>query len=147
VESGYRYPFAPYPEGWYVVATSAELAAGAVVPMRWFGRDLVAYRTEAGRAVVVDAHCPHMGAHLGHGGRVDGEGVRCPFHHWRFDVDGRCDDVPYSAVPPRVCVRTWPLREHSGLVMVWQSPAAREPQWEPPEPRGLPACPARKPVS
>jgi phenylpropionate dioxygenase-like ring-hydroxylating dioxygenase large terminal subunit len=133
VETGYRYPFTPYPEGWYVVATSAELGARAVVPMRWFGRDLVAYRTEGGRAVVADAHCPHMGAHLGYGGIVDGEGVRCPFHHWRFGADGRCDDVPYSSSsPPRVCVQTWPLRERSGVVMVWQSPTGRAPHWEPP---------------
>lgn len=131
--SSYRYPFPPYPEGWYLVTTSAELASRAVVPMRWFGRDLVAYRTESGRAVVADAHCPHMGAHLGYGGIVDGEGVRCPFHRWRFDAEGRCDDVPYaSGTPPRVCVRTWPVREISGLVLVWQSPADRAPQWEPP---------------
>ena len=60
----YRYPFAPFPSGWYFIAESASLAPGDVVPMRWFGRDLVLYRTASGQAVVADAHCPHMGAHL-----------------------------------------------------------------------------------
>jgi Rieske 2Fe-2S protein len=37
-----------------------------------------------------------MGARLGYGGVVEGEGIRCPFHAWHFGVDGRCDDVPYD---------------------------------------------------
>ncbi|HVM63785.1 MAG TPA: Rieske 2Fe-2S domain-containing protein, partial [Acidimicrobiales bacterium] len=77
--STYRYPFSPYPDGWYLLCESAAVGKGDVVPLRYFGRDLVLYRTEQGRAVVVDAHCPHMGAHLGYGGVVDGEGIRCPF--------------------------------------------------------------------
>lgn len=133
MEPSYRYPFHPYPEGWYLLVESAAVGCGEVVPLRYFGRDLVVYRTEAGHAVVIDAHCPHLGAHIGHGGIVDGEGVRCPFHRWRYAADGQCDDVPYTAGPvPKVCVRTWAVREHSGLVMVWNSPAGRDPQWEPP---------------
>lgn len=91
----YRYPFAPYPDGWFLLLESKQLGLGEVVPLRYFGRDLVAFRTASGRAVVADAHCPHMGAHIGYGGTVEGEAVRCPFHNWRFDVDGRCDDVPW----------------------------------------------------
>lgn len=134
VGTTYRYPFSPYPEGWYLLRESAALGPGEVVPLRYFGRDLVLYRTDGGRAVVADAHCPHMGAHLGHGGAVDGEGIRCPFHRWRFDASGECSDVPYArdGRAPRVCVRTWPVREHSGLVMVWCSEAGRDPWWEPP---------------
>src|SRR6478736_1992356 len=100
--SAYRYPFPPYPEGWYLITESAAVPVGAVVTAHYFGRELVVFRTAAGRAVVVDAHCPHMGAHLGYGGTVEGEGIRCPFHHWRFGCDGRCDDVPYatSAIAP-----------------------------------------------
>jgi 3-ketosteroid 9alpha-monooxygenase subunit A len=131
--SPYRYPFPPYPDGWYLIAESAAVPVGTVSPVRYFGRDLVVYRTEGGRAVVTAAHCPHMGAHMGHGGAVEGEGIRCPFHRWRFGADGRCDDVPYSkAPPPRVAVTAWPVREHSGLIMVWCSESGSPPSWEPP---------------
>jgi nitrite reductase/ring-hydroxylating ferredoxin subunit len=127
----YRYPFAPFPSGWFLVAESASIGAGDVVPLRWFGRDLVAYRTESGRAVVVDAHCPHMGAHLGYGGSVEGESIRCPFHCWRFDADGRCDDVPYATRPvqPNVGLSCWPVHETSGLVLVYYDELRRDPAW------------------
>jgi phenylpropionate dioxygenase-like ring-hydroxylating dioxygenase large terminal subunit len=85
-----RYPFPPYPDGWFLISTSAELGAGQVRPLHYFGEDLVLYRDATGTAVLVDAYCPHMGAHLGYGGCVDGDGLRCPFHNWRFDASGRC---------------------------------------------------------
>ena len=134
MESTYRYPFPPYPDGWYLLCESASVAHGDVVPLRYFGRELVLYRTEGGRAVVADAHCPHMGAHLGYGGVVEGEGIRCPFHHWRYDVDGACVDVPYATDrrPPNVCISSWPVREQSGLIMTWCSESGRAPSWEPP---------------
>ncbi|MFN8025361.1 MAG: Rieske 2Fe-2S domain-containing protein [Acidimicrobiia bacterium] len=129
----YRYPFGPYPDGWYVVLASAALAPGAVVPLEYFGRELVAFRGESGEAVVADAHCPHMGAHLGYGGVVVGDTVRCPFHAWRFDTAGDCVEVPYSTSGqvPRVCLTTHPVEEVNGLVHVWASGAGRAPTWRP----------------
>ena len=131
----YRYPFAPFPDGWFLLLQSHQLGIGDVLPLRYFGRDLVAYRTAGGRAVVADAHCPHMGAHIGYGGAVEGEGVRCPFHNWRFDAVGRCDDVPYlqSGSVPDVCITTWPVHESSGLIQMWFSAANSEPTWLPPD--------------
>lgn len=131
----YRYPFGPYPDGWYVVLASADLAPGAIVPLEYFGRELVAFRTESGEAVVADAHCPHMGAHLGYGGEVVGDTVRCPFHAWRFDASGACVEVPYSTASPvpRVCITTHPVAEVNGLVHAWTSGAGRAPTWRPRE--------------
>jgi 3-ketosteroid 9alpha-monooxygenase subunit A len=129
-----RYPMSPYPTGWYLVCTSAELAVGEVKPLTLLGRDLVVFRTEGGTAVVLDAHCPHMGAHLGHGGVVEGEGVRCPFHKWRFDVDGRCDDVPYGERRhlPQTAIHCWTVAESSGLVYLFHSESGVAPTWSPP---------------
>jgi len=132
--SDYRYPFPPYPTGWYVVAESSDVAAGELKRLRYFGRELVLFRTEAGRAVLVDAHCPHMGAHLGHGGRVEGEGLRCPFHQWRFGVDGRVEDVPYQTrgARPEVGLACWPVEETSGVVLAHFSERGRAPAWRMP---------------
>jgi phenylpropionate dioxygenase-like ring-hydroxylating dioxygenase large terminal subunit len=133
VTTSYRYPFAPFPDGWYLVRTSAEVAAGAVEPLRYFGRELVAYRTVSDQVVVAGAHCPHMGAHLGFGGAVEGDGIRCPFHGWRFDGAGRCDHVPYSTSgrAPNVHLDTLPVCETSGLILVWFSAAGNAPTWQP----------------
>ena len=64
----YRYPFPPYADGWFQVAYSDELDTSDVLPLKYFGRDLVLFRNESGQACVLDAHCAHLGAHLGHGG-------------------------------------------------------------------------------
>ena len=131
----FRYPFPPYPTGWYLLCRSDELAAGEVKPMHYFGRDLVAYRTEAGEAVVVDAHCPHLGAHLGYGGTVVGESIQCPFHAWRFGTEGDCVDVPYTTANtlPKVGIRCWPVAESSGLIHVHYSDHGHAPAWDVPE--------------
>jgi phenylpropionate dioxygenase-like ring-hydroxylating dioxygenase large terminal subunit len=132
VHDDYRYPFGPYPTGWYLALESSALTTAAVVPLQMFGRELVAFRTASGTAVVLDAHCPHMGAHVGYGGVVDGEGVRCPFHAWRFGVDGRCDDVPYevrSRRAPRVGLTGHPVHETSGLVLVHHDESGAAPTW------------------
>jgi phenylpropionate dioxygenase-like ring-hydroxylating dioxygenase large terminal subunit/putative sterol carrier protein len=127
-----RFPFG-IPRGWFVLAMSSELTAGPPTPMRAFGRDLVAYRGESGEAHVVDAYCPHLGAHLGHGGCVEGESIRCPFHRWRFDAEGRCTDVPGSPITPdKARLRTYPVKEQNGTVFVFFDPAQGAP-WDLPE--------------
>ncbi|MFI5296610.1 MAG: Rieske 2Fe-2S domain-containing protein [Polyangiales bacterium] len=124
-------PFAGYPKGWFVACFSHELAPLAAVPMRYFGRDLVAYRGEDGQPNILDAHCPHLGAHLGFGGKVEGNCVRCPFHAWRFNAEGQCDDVPYSMrIPPMAKVGRWRTREINGVVLVHHDPTGAEPAYE-----------------
>lgn len=123
--------FAGYPRGWFVACFSKELSPSTVMPMRYFGRDLVAYRGETGAAHILDAHCPHLGAHLGHGGKVEGDCVRCPFHAWRFDAEGRCDDVPYSKrIPPMAKVGAWRTREINGVVLIHHDPSGAAPSYE-----------------
>ena len=129
--SDYRFTFPPYAIGWFQVAYSDDLKVGDVRPLRYFGRDMVLFRGEDGTPSVLDAHCPHLGAHMGHGGRVEGNSLRCPFHAWKFDTDGECVDIPYGEKTPKgVCVNKWPLVEINGLIMVWFHPDGEAPTWE-----------------
>jgi 3-ketosteroid 9alpha-monooxygenase subunit A len=115
-----RYPFPATPDGWYGVGRSDELAAGEVHPLRYFGRDLVWFRGMDGAARVFDAHCQHLGAHLGHGGRVVGDSIRCPFHGWRWDGTGCLAEIPGSAKRlPALTMKSWPVVECNGFVHVW----------------------------
>jgi phenylpropionate dioxygenase-like ring-hydroxylating dioxygenase large terminal subunit len=127
-----RFPFARYPNGWFQVAYSDEVAVGAVLPLKYFGRDLVLFRDNDGVASVLDAHCAHLGAHLGYGGRMEGNCVRCPFHAWLYDGSGKCVSVPYSdkAPPARAKVRAWTVREVNGLIMVWHHAEGLAPAYE-----------------
>ncbi len=124
------FPFARLPFGWFVVARSPEIPAGEVRTFRYFGQDLVLYRAADGAAHAVEAYCPHLGAHLGEGGCVVDDSLRCPFHGWRFGPDGRCVEVPYSPRLPRVGVRAWPLCERAGLVFLWHDADGGEPGWD-----------------
>jgi nitrite reductase/ring-hydroxylating ferredoxin subunit/putative sterol carrier protein len=127
-----RFPFPSYPRGWYVVAFSPEIAAGELRTVHYFGEDIVLFRGEGGRVSAVHKTCPHLGAHLG-GGRVEGDCIRCPFHGWRFDAEGHCVEVPYAPkIPPRARVRTWPVLEQDGVVMVHYDPDGTAPTWAPP---------------
>jgi phenylpropionate dioxygenase-like ring-hydroxylating dioxygenase large terminal subunit len=127
------FPF-PLPNGWYQIAWSDELAPGQVVPLHYFDRDLVVFRTESGRPHVLDAFCPHLGAHLGHGSQVVGDALQCPFHAWRYDGSGACVHIPYARkIPARAQVRAWPVCEKNGMVLTWFHAAGDEPQWEIPE--------------
>jgi nitrite reductase/ring-hydroxylating ferredoxin subunit len=128
-----RFPFPTTFTGWYQVAYSDELVAGAVQPLHVFGRELVLFRGEDGAARLLDAHCPHLGAHVGHGGKVVGDGVSCPFHGWCFDGSGACVAIPYAEkIPPRARLRPWPVRENAGLIFAWYDAEGAAPTWEPP---------------
>lgn len=120
-----------FPRGWFVVAGAGEVPERGVQRLTAFGRELVMFRGESGAVAILDAFCPHLGAHLGVGGTVAGDGVRCPFHAWVFGADGRCVDIPYAKkIPKQAKVRAWAVRERNGLVFLWHDPAGGEPDWE-----------------
>ena len=126
-----RYPFPSVPDGWFSVAASADLAVGGVLPLRSLDRDLVAFRGNDGMARVFDAHCPHLGAHLGVGGRVQDDGIVCPFHGWRFDGEGHAVEVPrLERTPPRVSARAWTVCECNDRIFVWHHAGGETPQFE-----------------
>jgi phenylpropionate dioxygenase-like ring-hydroxylating dioxygenase large terminal subunit len=106
-------------EGWYWAIPSRWLRHKRARAFNFFGRELVLYRSEAGRVHALDAYCPHMGAHLAEG-KVEGEAIRCLFHYWKFNSQGRCTEIPCqdncSFVPP---IQTWQVEETYGLIWIW----------------------------
>lgn len=118
-----RLALPPYPRGWYAVALSSELPPGGVLTRKYFGRELVIFRAMDGTACVSDAYCPHLGAHLGHGGVVDGDSIVCPFHGWRFGSDGACTAMPYGQrIPSRARLDVLPVSETNGVVHAYHDP-------------------------
>ncbi len=124
----------PIPSSWYCVAESRELARGAVLVRRLAGEDVVLFRGESGTPAVVGAYCPHLGAHLGHGGRVQAETIVCPFHAFRFDGGGACVATGYGGkTPPRARLASWRVCERSGWVLAWHGVGGAPPAWHVPE--------------
>ncbi len=132
-----------YPRGWMMVAASEKVTE---IPSeaRFFGEDVVLYRGASGRPVMLEAYCPHMGAHLAvgptgatarHCVQVVGDTIRCPNHGWRFGPDGRCVDIPYSSIsiPPTLGLRSWLLQEWHGCIFAWNDPEGGDPTYQLPE--------------
>lgn len=128
-----RFPF-PIPNGWFQVGYSDELAEGKVEGLRYFGRELVLFRDAEGSARLMDAHCPHLGAHLAKGGEVVDGALRCPFHHWKFDGTGQCVEVPYAVrIPARARLGSYPTEERFGCIYAYYDKEGRAPRLELPE--------------
>jgi 3-ketosteroid 9alpha-monooxygenase subunit A len=131
---GQRYD-KPIPFGWYAIEYCHQLMPGDVRPLSYFGKELVLFRTDGGEVALLDAYCPHLGAHLGHGGTVEGESVSCPFHAWKFDGNGFCTDVPYAKrMPPKVdgvqAVGSYPVIERNQMIWAWYHPEKVAPSFE-----------------
>lgn len=117
----------PIPFGWFCIAFSDEVAVGDVKPLNYFDRDLVLFRDETGDIGLLDAYCPHLGAHLGYGGRVRGNSIQCPFHAWQFNKEGFCIEIPYAKrLPPKVdgkqCLHSYPVVEKNKVIWAWYHP-------------------------
>jgi phenylpropionate dioxygenase-like ring-hydroxylating dioxygenase large terminal subunit len=129
-----RFPFPDNPTGWFRVALGGEIRRNELRTMHFFGRELIAFRADDGRAQVMEAHCPHLGAHIGVGGRIEGDCVVCPFHGWTFDPAGRNARIPYrQEVNRKARLRTFEARDWCGFVMVWFDEGGSGPTWELPD--------------
>jgi 3-ketosteroid 9alpha-monooxygenase subunit A len=128
------FPYKSYPLGWYQVGWSKEFQVATAVPRTFFGAELVVYRGESGHVYVTDAYCPHMGAHLGFS-TIEGNCLRCPFHSWLWDANGRVVEIPYSdRLNTSRTLHHWDVREQDGVVFVWYHPFGEPPVWPDPIP-------------
>lgn len=114
---------------WYVAAESAELRRNALVARSILDEAVVLFRDERGEAVALEDCCLHRNAPLS-AGKVERGQVRCGYHGWLYEPDGRVAEIPSLPVQRRSakpCVRTFPVREQEGYVYVRLS---REPEEE-----------------
>jgi nitrite reductase/ring-hydroxylating ferredoxin subunit len=116
---------------WQAVALASEISDRPKA-LRVLGEDLVAFRDGEGRPGLLDSHCAHRGTSLYYG-RVEPEGIRCCYHGWLFDVEGRCLDQPceppVSTYKQRVRQPWYPCREYHGLVFAYLGPLDRTPDF------------------
>lgn len=100
----------------------ARMAERPLKAVRVLGQDLILFKDDQGRWGLLDRDCPHRNADLAFG-RHEGDGVRCPFHGWKFDATGRCLDTPAEPVGSKLCDRvrqgSYPVVERSGVLFGW----------------------------
>ncbi|CAI0759758.1 Rieske (2Fe-2S) protein [Serratia entomophila] len=119
----------PYPNGWFAAAFSHQLLPGQVMRVPFMGQELVLYRTASGTARAIDPYCPHLGAHLGYGGKVMGEELVCPFHGLAFNLDGRCVRTSGGQKPPVAALTQRYITEVDEVIFVWRHQDDLPPSW------------------
>jgi phthalate 4,5-dioxygenase len=113
---------------WQPAALVDELANGRPIkPVRLLGEDLVIYRDEDGRYGLLGRACPHRGTDLAYG-RLEGGGLRCAFHGWLFDINGRCLETPAEPADSNMCAqirqKAYPVVERNGILFAYMGPGA-----------------------
>ena len=108
---------------WQPAALTEQLqGARPVVPVRLMGEDLVLFRDQEGELGLIERHCPHRGADLCFG-RLEENGLRCPFHGWHFNRDGQCMEQPGepegSRMHRRIKSTAYPVVEKNGIVFAY----------------------------
>ena len=118
------------PTGWFRIATRQQVPPGKVAIFRINGQEVVAFRNRSGELAVVDPYCPHMGAHLGHGGTVRDGALRCPFHGLRFGIGGQCVGSEYPGSPEvKLRLRAWPVVEQLDCIFAYAGANGETPAW------------------
>jgi len=117
---------------WLPALLASELPAPDCPPVRVriLSEKLIAFRDTQNRVGLIDEFCAHRGVSLWFG-RNEEDGLRCPYHGWKYDVTGQCVEIPSEPDNPRLCQRmklkSYPLVERGGVLWVYMGPREREP--------------------
>jgi 5,5'-dehydrodivanillate O-demethylase len=113
---------------WQPVFHSKDLLPGRAVPLKVMSQELTLYRGESGTPHLVGYRCAHRKAQLSIGS-VEGDDIRCFYHGWKYDAQGRCNEQPAEPRPftDKVRIESYPVREYLDLVFAYLG------EGEPPE--------------
>jgi nitrite reductase/ring-hydroxylating ferredoxin subunit len=116
---------------WQPLALSSELA-DVPLAVRILGEDLVLFRDKSGRVGLLDRHCCHRGTSLEFG-IIEDCGIRCCYHSWKFDIDGRILETPgepaHSKIKQTTFQGAYPAMEFAGLVFAYMGPPELKPEF------------------
>src|SRR5947208_8413270 len=117
---------------WQPAVLSSELPErdGPPLRVRLLGEELIAFRDTNGRVGLLGANCPHRGAPL-YFARNEDCGLRCIYHGWKFDVEGRCLETPNAPgdrdIRGKVRAKSYRVVEKNGIVWTYMGPLAEAP--------------------
>jgi 5,5'-dehydrodivanillate O-demethylase oxygenase subunit len=118
---------------WQPVAALPDLEREEVLPVRILGENLVLYKSTGGEYGLVQERCPHRSASLAYG-IPDEQGIRCPYHGWYFNAEGKCLEQPFDDVAvednnfkDKIRVDAYPVKTLGGLVWAYMGPPELQP--------------------
>ncbi|HXV81348.1 MAG TPA: Rieske 2Fe-2S domain-containing protein, partial [Candidatus Binatia bacterium] len=116
---------------WHVIAAAAELTGAKTKKrVRVLGEDLVLFRNQNGNYGLVGEHCSHRGASLYYG-FVEEDGIRCPYHGWKYDLCGKCIEQPFenptAGFKDKIHHPAYPVVKLAGLLFAYMGPPEKKP--------------------
>jgi hypothetical protein len=123
---------------WLPALLAEELPEPDCPPVRLqlLSEKMIAFRDTQGRLGAIDEFCAHRGVSLWFG-RNEENGLRCPYHGWKYDVSGQCVEVPSEPAESGYCnrikLKNYPLVERGGVIWIYMGPPELQPplpEWE-----------------
>jgi 5,5'-dehydrodivanillate O-demethylase oxygenase subunit len=123
---------------WYPIAAAPELARHSTKFVKILGEELVLFKDRQGRLGLIEAHCAHRRANLVYG-IPEEDGLRCPYHGWKYDRSGRCLDQPFEeTIHPgktfkdQIQLSHYAVEELGGLIFAYLGPppVPLVPRWD-----------------
>lgn len=123
---------------WHPIAASAEMARHPTKSVKLLGEELVLFKDRHGTLGLIGAYCAHRRASLVYGMAEEG-GLRCPYHGWKYDRNGRCLEQPFeetvrpgSGLKDRAKLPAYAVQELGGLVYGYLGPKPEPlvPRWD-----------------
>jgi len=124
---------------WHPIAAVAELTDNPLKPVRILGENLILYRDGQGVLGLIDRQCCHRRADLAYG-IVEDCGLRCHYHGWLFNHEGRCLEQPFedeanaeANFKDKIRIKSYPVAALAGMIWAYMGPdpAPLVPNWEP----------------
>lgn len=118
---------------WIPFLLSEELPEPDCAPVRvkLLSEELIAFRDTQNRLGLIDRYCAHRGVSLWFG-RNEESGIRCPYHGWKFDVNGQCVELPSEPPGSELCksikLVSYPCFEKGGVIWTYMGPPESQPE-------------------
>ena len=108
-----------FTQSWFPICLSSDVPKGSVIKRDFLDGQIVVFRGDDLNPRVFSAYCLHMGANLGNG-KVIGNDIQCPFHHWQYDGTGQCIRIGVGDKPPaRARLFAFPTEERFGIIFAF----------------------------
>lgn len=120
---------------WHVIGAAEDLGTAWTKKVRLLGEDLILFRDREGKRGLIAEQCPHRRASFLHGIPTD-NGIRCPYHGWEFNAQGKCLNQPNEVDNPsfreKVATTAYPVEELGGILFAYMGPlpAPLLPRWD-----------------
>ena len=119
---------------WQPIAAAAQLDENPVKQVRIFGETLTLFKDKRGKLGLIADKCAHRQVSLKYGIPQE-EGLRCCYHGWVYDSDGKCLEQPAEpnkSFKDKIRITSYPVQELAGAIFAYLGPlpAPLLPRWD-----------------